>query len=142
MQDRLEGALTTRAVLIQSRDACTRQMLMQLILYPFRTGSQELNIVAPALRTLLRNLYSESAVMTQHSPVSAVMRQGDRTVLAQEPFTAGATNHKAREPTPDQQQHGLLTRLETRAHLVEQLSREGTLPIRLQELEPHINVFL
>src|SRR5436305_2286009 len=116
-------------------------MRMQLVFDPLRTGTEELNILALAVRALRGYLLCIATVVTQHAAISSMMRQYDRTIRAQQALPASAAQHKTREAAPVQQQHSLLFREKPPLHLLQQAPRERILFLGLQKLYAHVDHF-
>ena len=95
LQDLFEGSFAAGAVAIEAGNAGGRQMNVEFVFDPFRSGSKELNVLASAFRTLFRDLVRVSAVVTKHAPVAPVMGENDGTVGALHALATGAAHHEA-----------------------------------------------
>ena len=60
----ITAVFTNRRVLIQSYDTCLRKELSNLRFYPFRAGTEKLDIFTAALRTAFGNIRYSLTIVT------------------------------------------------------------------------------
>ena len=87
-------------ITIQSADARLRKHAMKQLLQFFRTGSQEINVLAATMHACFRHRSNVTTIMALHPMRSFVMSERDGAVLALQSLAAGTAQHQGRVSPP------------------------------------------
>src|SRR5262249_34568595 len=107
-QDGLGAARPARRIPVEASNASVRESPMEGFLNLFGAFTDEIQILARALRAQSRDRASESAVMAKQASDAFVMRQCDAAVGALNGLAATAAEHECRIPAAIHQDQVLL----------------------------------